>query len=167
MLPKYEALVKEAVLKQNDVDAIRLCGQLLTLNHHIIEKCNQNLNNFNVAEGSFVILLLLNDLGDSLPSQLAEKAGITRSAVTSVIDFLEKNSYASRMPSSTDRRSQIIHLEEVGKELLNQILDLQLSWLESLTTSLKPKEKLQLANLLEKVSTNTLRKAITNPRINL
>ena len=50
--------------------------------------------------------------------ELAEYLGITKQAVSKIIDYLEKNNYVIRKTHPTDKRGKIIVLTERGSEVM-------------------------------------------------
>ncbi|MGF1724657.1 MarR family winged helix-turn-helix transcriptional regulator [Photobacterium nomapromontoriensis] len=154
MLPKYVALVDETKKYGLDSEAIALCGQLFTLNSQLTEECNQNLNKFGLLEGRFVAMLLIHSMGEAAPHELSTKTGLTRASITSIIDFLEKKGYATRIPSLSDRRSLSVRLMSEGESVLDEVLTYQLQWLEKITEPLTSEERATLKHLLGKISAN-------------
>ena len=59
------------------------------------------------------------------PAQLAEEIHLTRSAMTSNLDSLERKGYLSRSAHPDDRRSVIISLAGKGIELCEEILPIR------------------------------------------
>ena len=54
-------------------------------------------------------LNLLGSAGTAAPSWLAERLGMTTSAVTKMLDRLERNGYLRRSGDPTDRRKVVVH----------------------------------------------------------
>ena len=52
--------------------------------------------------------ILLEELPEASPSQLAERLGLTTGSVTTLLDRLEKAGYLAREPHPTDRRKSIV-----------------------------------------------------------
>lgn len=52
--------------------------------------------------------ILIRDLPDATPRQLADRLGLTTGSVTSMLDRLETMGYLTRSPHPTDRRKLII-----------------------------------------------------------
>jgi DNA-binding MarR family transcriptional regulator len=51
------------------------------------------------------------------PSQLAERAGITRQSVNDLLGHLERQGYLERVPDSADGRARVIRLTSEGRRL--------------------------------------------------
>ncbi|MDY7025174.1 MAG: MarR family winged helix-turn-helix transcriptional regulator [Pseudomonadota bacterium] len=157
ILPKYHFLVKEAEAKLFSEKKIELCGQLLSLGASLTEQCNRNLTQFGLLDGRFATLLVLKHLGQGQPNHLATAVGLTRASMTAILDFLERNEYVTRVPSIEDRRAINIVLQDRAHKEIEEVIDFQLAWLESLTVDLSDIEMTQLSELLVKID-GSLRK---------
>ncbi|MEM1328982.1 MAG: MarR family transcriptional regulator [Planctomycetota bacterium] len=78
------------------------------------------------SQGRFTTLMLLhyvdcND-GPQTPSVLAERAGLSRAAMTTIIDSLEAEGLVTRRQSADDRRRQEIALTERGSSHVEALL---------------------------------------------
>jgi DNA-binding MarR family transcriptional regulator len=51
------------------------------------------------------------------PSQLAERAGITKQSVNDLLGHLEQHGYLGRVPDSSDGRARVIRLTSKGRRL--------------------------------------------------
>ncbi|WP_443748234.1 MarR family winged helix-turn-helix transcriptional regulator [Asticcacaulis solisilvae] len=58
---------------------------------------------------------VLADMGVVTAGQLASATGLTTGAITGIVDRLEKQGYARRVPNPNDRRSVLIHAQQVEK----------------------------------------------------
>jgi len=47
---------------------------------------------------------------------MAEAAGMTKQAMTELVDHLERHGYVERAPDPTDRRAKLVRLTEKGRE---------------------------------------------------
>jgi DNA-binding MarR family transcriptional regulator len=55
------------------------------------------------------------------PSQLADRAGITKQSVNDLLGHLEAHGYLERVPDSTDGRVRVIRLTPKGRRLQQKI----------------------------------------------
>jgi DNA-binding MarR family transcriptional regulator len=55
-----------------------------------------------------------------LPSEFAERAGVTGASVTSLLDGLERDRLVTRQPHATDRRMITVQIRDKGRELMNK-----------------------------------------------
>ena len=150
--PKYKVLIEEANARGKDHVSMQLCGELLSLNQVIVEQCSERVGQHALSEGRFVVMLLLYNMGELTPSELSSMTGLTRSAMTSVMDFLEKHHYAVRNMGSADRRSFTVSMIDNGKVFFEQVLESQLDWLACLSDSLDADEKQQFLHLTRKIA---------------
>lgn len=83
-----------------------------------------------------------------LPSELGLKMGLSRSAVTPLLNSLEEKQYLTRAVNPFDRR-QILIIPNPSKPNLHQFRQLQF---EQLIEVLTPAEQSQLLHLIEKLN---------------
>lgn len=69
-----------------------------------------------------LVLLLRQEDMTSSPSDLAEKAGVTKATMTSFIDGLEREGLVSRFMDTTDRRKFLIRLSVAGQKKLDEVM---------------------------------------------
>jgi DNA-binding MarR family transcriptional regulator len=55
------------------------------------------------------------------PSQLADRAGITKQSVNDLVRYLEEHGYLRRVPDSADGRARVIRLTSKGRRLQQTI----------------------------------------------
>lgn len=76
--------------------------------------------------------------GGATGIEIAEHLGITKQAVSKMVDYLEKNGYVMRQTHPTDKRGKIIVLTERGllvMKLKEEILaEIEQRWIESIGT---------------------------------
>jgi DNA-binding MarR family transcriptional regulator len=154
MSPKYVTLCKEAKKRDMDSEAIALLGQFFTLYSALTDMCVNNLNQFELLEGRFVSMLMINDKESTAPHEISTLTGLTRASITSTIDSLEARGFAVREASRTDRRSLTVKLTAEGKDILDQAVTSQLNWLVGLTSSLNENEKAAFKSILTKIGNN-------------
>lgn len=78
-----------------------------------------------LSELQFAILVILNE-GEDAPmnmAQLADNAGVSRSAVTDAVDKLECRAYVNRIPDACDRRVTRVQISHVGRALASRVMD--------------------------------------------
>lgn len=153
---KYKALLKEAH-KRNlpDLEGIQLCFKTLSLASHIDRDCANQLAVFNLSEGRFILLFLLDAAGGGVaPKVLAAQAGISRATVTGLLDGLARDALIERQASTEDRRSLNVQLTAKGKLIAQQVFEKHSLWISGLFSHLSLDERQQLSNLLEKISSN-------------
>ena len=89
-----------------------LIGKIQRLSERIFSKIlkENNLNEINPAQGRILFVLWEKD-GISI-NELAQKASMGKSTLTSMLDRLEDSGFVKRIPSPTDRRKILIERTE-------------------------------------------------------
>jgi MarR family 2-MHQ and catechol resistance regulon transcriptional repressor len=76
------------------------------------------LQPFELTPASGLALSILADAGPSLPpNEIADRLIISRAAVTSLIDSLERRGYAQRLPHPSDRRMLLVEITTKGRRV--------------------------------------------------
>jgi MarR family transcriptional repressor of emrRAB len=151
---KYDVLLAEAGLLQDEnicTTKIKTLVELIGFCSKVSEKCTQNLGKSSLSDGQFVVLMLLKHFGSMKPSELAAKAGITRSAITVVLDGLEGKGFVVREHQQQDRRSWIISITDAGLAEFQAILPEQTKWLSQILTILDEEEFKAFSVLVTKI----------------
>jgi len=94
----------------------------------------------NIAPHHFFILFTIHHLskceGVIYPYMISEKMGITRSAVTQSLNFLEKNNYVKRTIDENDRRKFKVKMTFEGENMLKKIHEAQMKRTEYIVNRL-------------------------------
>ncbi len=109
---------------------------------------------YEISTGRFALLMIL-DRHPELeltPSDLAERAGVTRATVTGLLDSLEKNGFLARHSHARDRRRVTVELTEAGRRFIRDTLPDHAVRLAGVTRFLSEVERQQLLGLLEKIA---------------
>jgi DNA-binding MarR family transcriptional regulator len=71
----------------------------------------------NLSRGRFVLLMQLIETSEEglLPSEFAERSGVTRASVTSLLDGLERDGLVTRQPHAVDRRMIVVQITDKGR----------------------------------------------------
>jgi DNA-binding MarR family transcriptional regulator len=72
---------------------------------------------FNDVTPAFSSLMPLLDATGARPSTLAQRAGITKQAISQLVRELETRGYVEQVPDSTDTRAKIVRLTKRGVAL--------------------------------------------------
>jgi DNA-binding MarR family transcriptional regulator len=86
-----------------------------------------------------------------LPSEFAERAGLTRASVTSLLDGLERDLLITRQPHPVDRRMLSVQITDKGRELMDKILPQHFTWIKAWMENLSDRERQTLIKLLTKL----------------
>ncbi|WP_378742944.1 MarR family winged helix-turn-helix transcriptional regulator [Nocardia brasiliensis] len=97
------------------------------------------------------MLATLAEWGPSSQAELSRRTGIYRSDMVAVLNELERDGYAERVPDPDDQRRNVITSTDSGTARLHE-LDVVLSGLQNeLLTPLTAAQRKQLAALLTKL----------------
>ena len=135
-------------------EAVELCLRFMQMGAWLHLSQETIFAKHGLTRGRFSILMFLRCApGRALtPSELADRARVTRGTMTQFIDALEKDGLAERRAETGDRRSLVVKLTAKGFELLQKVLPEHLQRLESVTEILSSKERSELQRLLEKLA---------------
>jgi DNA-binding MarR family transcriptional regulator len=115
-----------------------------------------------VTVAEWVIVRELFETGETSPSRLAASSGLTRGAVSKLIDRLLHKDLVSRTESGQDRRFQDVKLTAAGRALVPKLAVLADRNDEEFFSRLSTKEREALVATLEKlVAANKLKKVPT------
>lgn len=108
-----------------DIDGLSLYSHVLL--RKVTTDFEINLDSFfsryNLSSGRFTLMLLLRRTPEGLmPSELAQKVGVTQATISGLINSLEKANIVQRLSHKRDGRSFVIRLTESGTELCNTVL---------------------------------------------
>jgi DNA-binding MarR family transcriptional regulator len=114
------------------------------------------LLNYGLSEGRLTILGLLQDAPEHIltPSELADQLGLSRTAVTGLLDGLEKAGLIERQAHKRDRRMIITRLTEKGDQLFKELIPQYIDCIRQamLRLQLSKEEQQQLLKLLQKAN---------------
>jgi MarR family transcriptional regulator, organic hydroperoxide resistance regulator len=97
------------------------------------------------------MLHFIEEKGKCKLTQLAERLDVKPSAITVMIDRLEKSRYVKRTRDDEDRRAVWAEVTDEGKLVLRRARDKQNRKIETYLTKLTPEEAEQAVALLEKM----------------
>jgi DNA-binding MarR family transcriptional regulator len=84
-------------------------------------------------------------------TELADKLEVKPSAVTVMIDRLEKAGFVTRIHDTVDRRAILVEVTASGKEVLNRAVGQRNEIISSYLSNLEPEEVELVTELLEKM----------------
>jgi DNA-binding MarR family transcriptional regulator len=125
--------------------------ELIRHQQAIAEKLELNLTDFKA-------LGLLHRRGDMTPKSLAEAMGMSASAMTTIIDRLEKARYVERKRGGGDRRSVNVHALEGSEKKVERLYKSLRDLTDTLIASYSEKNLNVIAKYLSRV-TKTFREA--------
>jgi DNA-binding MarR family transcriptional regulator len=111
----------------------------------------QTVDALGVRPAQFAAMVIITANPGLTQSALSAVMGIDRSAAVSLIDFLEGEGWAERVPSPTDRRSYSIMITEAGRAVLERLKDLVAQSDRRVTAGLSAAERAVLMDLLRRM----------------
>ena len=106
----------------------------------------------NLSEAS--LLAYVEESGALTQTRLAERLGIGRAAMGSVIDSLEKRGLVERNPDPDDRRVWLVDLTAAGKEMVQQVTERDLVLRKELRAGISRDDRQKLAEVLVALGNN-------------
>lgn len=133
-------------------NAINNIGFLLSnaslLKDRVLER---HLAKEDITASQAKVLFYIYMYGISRPCEICKTLGVDGSAVTRMLDRLEKKELVAREVDPTDRRSQIVQLTAKGEETIHRARPLAVNALDEFTASLNADEIEQLKRTLTKI----------------
>lgn len=155
-LPRYEVLQDKAKRYPDlDAGAVEATLVLLRVASDVLEGFGAHYARCGTSQGRYMVLMMLDRpcaQEGMLPSELAEKLGVTRATVTGLLDGLEKDGLISRQMHPEDRRAFCIQLTVKGRAFLDHLLPDHYRRIAGLMAHLSDEERRQLIALLAKVA---------------
>jgi DNA-binding MarR family transcriptional regulator len=115
---------------------------------------------FNDVTPAFSSLMPLLDATGARPTALAQRAGITKQAISHLVRELESRGYVEQVPDSTDTRAKIVRLTKRGvalhaasAEVRHELQAVALAKLGKLKVSRLRRDLIELAAALEEMRT--------------
>lgn len=137
-----------------DVSPMGVIGRLSRAVVRVESSLDATFARHGVDAATFDVLATLTRQGAPYrmtPASLAADAMITTSAVAQRLNRLESLGYVRRLPHPDDRRSTLVELTAVGRELVDRTLPDHLSTEERLLHDLSAEERDTLATLLARI----------------
>ena len=142
--------------RQSDVADVGGCELLIDLlmTGRVVRN---ELQRFFAAEGMsdarFCALVVLHALDPepSTPADLAHHTGVTRSAITDVLDQLENRRWIARHRDRADRRMIYVRLTRSGREQVEHLVPRFLQFITPLASDVRPAERTAIAEACEKI----------------
>lgn len=121
------------------------------VSNHVSHAFARKVEAQGVTVAEWVLLRQMFGAGAANPSQLAEAVGMTRGAVSKLVERLCRKELAKRSASDGDRRYQTVELTAAGKRLVPGLARLADENDREFFGHLKPEEKTKLMDLLQDV----------------
>ena len=106
---------------------------------------------FDIHVRDLGVLLVIDRSEPASQQQIAERMGVDRTTMVSIIDALEAKGIIARRPDAEDRRRNLIELTPTGQEILRQATAASDAAEAKLLAPLTLEEGKQLRNLIARV----------------
>jgi DNA-binding MarR family transcriptional regulator len=139
-----------------DVRAISDFVSLLRASSDISDSLDKLLGRHNLLQGRWWVLVLLmrQDNLTSSPTDLAEKAGVTKATMTGFIDGLEREGLVLRLMDTLDRRKFLIRITPAGQQKLDEVLPDYATRVKALMSCLTTNERDAMIASVKKLADN-------------
>jgi DNA-binding MarR family transcriptional regulator len=155
LCPKFEKLEQLArTIPGLDRDAVSACVPLLYFYKEFDAALEQHYQAYGLSRGRWQILMALYKAPgeDGLtPAELADFTGVTRAAVTGLVDGLVESGYVTRGDVGEDRRTYRVQLTPRATDFLASVLPDHLRRMQDLMHALTPAERDTFVDLIEKL----------------
>jgi MarR family transcriptional regulator, negative regulator of the multidrug operon emrRAB len=139
-------------LRDVDPQILREGLQIIHLHHQIDQITESHLATWGLTARQVDILesLYHNAEGIMTPADLSDEVGLTRSAMTSALDSLEKRGYTLRAPHPSDRRMIAVSLTKLGREFIGKRLPERYEMLHRIMNGLSQNDRTALLRVYRK-----------------
>lgn len=121
------------------------------VSNHVSHAFARKVESQGVTVAEWVLLREMLEAGTANPSQLADAVGMTRGAVSKLVERLSRKKLAVRSTSEGDRRYQTVELTAAGKRLVPVLAQLADENDHEFFGHLQPEVKTRLVNLLRDI----------------
>ena len=120
----------------------------------ISEALQSRLDPYGVTVAQWPVLSSLYSGRSRTPAELADHIGLNRSAITRLLDRLEKKGLVERQSSEHDGRSYSIRLTESGRRVVPKLAELSKAVNAQFLSGLSPGEKARFEKTLRRMLEN-------------
>jgi DNA-binding MarR family transcriptional regulator len=131
---------------------IHLGYWLRLVSNHVSGNFARALQERSVSVAEWVALNQIQRWADMTPAKLADAMGMTRGAISKVLDKLQEKKWISRMASEEDNRVQFLSLTLQGRRVLPKLATIADENDEHFFGALDPDEQATLRSLLSKLA---------------
>lgn len=121
------------------------------VSNHVSHAFARKVESQGVTVAEWVLLRVLLETGAANPSQLADAVGMTRGAVSKLVERLSRKKLAVRRSSERDRRYQTVELTATGRQIVPVLAQLADENDREFFGHLKSGERNSLLSLLQEI----------------
>ncbi len=135
-----------------DLDAFAASFNLFRVSSQLVQELESTVHRpMGLSIAGFRILFTIWTLGDLQPRQLAQLAGVSRAAISGVLNTLERDGFVERLRQHDDGRLVTVRLTDAGSRRVRDTYLAQNRRERELFASLDPDETVQLASLIRRI----------------
>lgn len=138
---------------QLQVDSVRTLLEFVWASTQLLGVMESHFGSYGLSQGRFSLLMILLSAPEHMlsPSELAERAGVSRATITTLIDGLERAKLVKRAIDPRDARARIIRLSAKGQKFLEQMLPDHFAKVSLITAGFSQEERESFTRLLKKL----------------
>jgi DNA-binding MarR family transcriptional regulator len=121
------------------------------VSNHVSHAFARKVETQGVTVAEWVLLREIFETGSANPSQLADSVGMTRGAISKLVERLCRKKLALRSIADADRRYQTVELTTAGKRLVPVLAQLADENDREFFGHLSPRERVELMNVLQDI----------------
>lgn len=126
--------------------------QFRKLNAEIDIILDEFFSEYSLSTGRYILLMILqSNVEGFMPSELAQKVGVTQATISGLISNLEKSGLLQRHTHQQDGRAYVIKLTEQGQQLLAKLTPDFFHRIHQFLGGLNPQEKQNFNQLCQKL----------------
>lgn len=131
-------------------------GYLLLRSYNVMSESLQNqFDEYGVTVSQWPLLYILYQGKENTPAELAEYMKLNRSAITRLLDRLDKKQLIRRTTSTHDKRSVVINLTNKGKKIVPALAAISRETNNRFLKGLSKSEIQQFDEILRKIQANS------------
>ena len=113
-----------AAKPDNTALEVHLGYWLRRVSNHVSGTFAKALQKRQVSVAEWVVLSQVEEHPEIRPAELAETIGLTRGAISKVLDKLENKRWLTRKTLETDNRGQLLYLTQQGRRILPELREI-------------------------------------------
>lgn len=149
-------ITREIVNSPNQIGATYTMSTIARIARMVLRIAEEHSNRLGISQTKLTALIYLSSEPElsASPSSLAKHCGISRAAMTGLLDGLEQEGYVERDNHPTDRRALVVKLTQKGQQFLEWLAPQEQARIYELLASVdesKRKNPLDLASAIVKL----------------
>ncbi|WP_347277309.1 MarR family transcriptional regulator [Leptolyngbya sp. FACHB-671] len=147
-------IVHKALTFPSQAGAIYTTSIIARIARMVLRITDEHSAKLGISQSKLAVLLYLSTEPErcASPSSLAKQCGVSRAAMTGLLDGLEQDSYVERDVHPSDRRALMVKLTPEGQQFLSWIAPQDQYQISELMSSLNEAERKTLMDLVIKTA---------------